>query len=70
MFAGKCPKCEKAVTRANLHALEVGAPMGANWKGISYNCPSCNTVLSVSIDPIAIKNDIINELFKKLRAGS
>lgn len=64
MAAGKCPKCERPVLRANLHAIDVGVPFGTTWKGVSYNCPNCGTVLSVGIDPIAIKTDIVNAIKK------
>ena len=36
--------------------------MGTPWKCIAFCCPHCNSILSVQIDPIAIKTDIVNEL--------
>lgn len=67
MGPGKCPKCEHLVTKAVIHGLDAGVPFGPTWKGISLNCPSCNTVLSIQIDPIAIKADIIAGLLKALK---
>lgn len=64
---GKCPKCEKAVTRANLSPISVGVPGGSQFKGITYDCPHCKTVLSVMIDPIAIKTSTIAEIVKKVK---
>lgn len=64
---GKCPKCEKLINAVNCSGVDVKVMLGKTWKGLSYNCPFCHTVLSVQIDPIAIKTDIVNELFKKLR---
>jgi hypothetical protein len=62
----KCPKCDKIVTHVNLTAVEVIA--GADrWKGVSYGCPWCYAVLSVSIDPIALKTDIVAEVKKLLQ---
>lgn len=61
--AGKCPKCEKTVTRLKLEGLDATVGVaGSSWKAITLLCPSCNTVLGASIDPIAIKTDIINSL--------
>lgn len=57
---GKCPKCQNVITYVDLEAITVGGPFSQQWKGISCLCPSCLTVLSVAIDPIAIKTDIIN----------
>lgn len=64
MGPGKCPKCENLVTRINLHGVQASVPFGTVWNSITYNCPSCNTVLGVSIDPIAIKADIVAEILK------
>ncbi len=64
---GKCPKCEQIISHVNCDDVEVRVAFGTTWKGVSYNCPHCQTVLSVQIDPIAVKTDIINRLFEKLR---
>jgi endogenous inhibitor of DNA gyrase (YacG/DUF329 family) len=66
---GKCPKCEKLVMNVNISAIKAQVPFGqTSWNAVSYNCPSCQTVLSVQIDPVAIKTDIVQELFQKLSA--
>ena len=36
------------------------APSG--WKGITYLCPKCQTVLGVGIDPVALKTDMVAEV--------
>jgi RNase P subunit RPR2 len=61
MTFGKCPHCKKPISKPRLEAVEI-ANNGVNWKGVSYFCPSCNSVLSVSIDPLALKSEIIKEL--------
>jgi hypothetical protein len=35
---------------------------GKSWNAVSYQCPHCHTVLSVEIDPIALKSDIVSEV--------
>ncbi len=37
------------------------------WKGFSHACPSCRYVLGVEVNPLAIREDIINGLFERLR---
>lgn len=69
MIAGKCPKCEKPVLRGNLHGCEVGQPMGRTWKAVQINCPSCNTILGIAIDPVALKTDIVGEVLEGLGAA-
>lgn len=58
------------VTHVDGKALEVrmsAAEGGKVWNGVAYSCPQCNAVLSVQIDPVAIKTDTINGVIGKLR---
>lgn len=66
MFGGKCPNCEKLISRAKVENLDI-AGVGTTYHGISIVCPFCNTILGASIDPIAIKTDIIQGLLQALR---
>lgn len=59
---GKCPKCETTITSVRIEDVDVKVGFQSRWKGVSFCCPSCSVVLSVAIDPIAIKTDIINAL--------
>lgn len=68
-MAGKCPKCEQVVSQVRCEGLDVNVPFGASWNGISLQCPHCLSILSVAIDPIAIKTDIVNDLLNKLRTN-
>lgn len=63
---GKCPKCEKLLSYATYSTPDIKQLGGRSWKGISINCPFCQTVLSMSIDPIAIKSDIVADIRKLL----
>jgi len=63
---GTCPKCESAVMVANIGDVTVQAAGGKQWRGIKYYCPACGAILSVSIDPIAIKTDIVEEILRAL----
>ena len=62
---GKCPKCEKTLSYVNIDAIDAkDGPR--SWKAVSYNCPYCSSVLSVAIDPLALKADTVNEILKGL----
>jgi hypothetical protein len=63
---GKCPKCEKQIITASYSTPDITRLGGQSWKGVSINCPHCQTVLSISIDPIAIKSDIVASVKKLL----
>jgi hypothetical protein len=55
---GKCPSCKAALSYVNIADVDVRATRNS-WHGISYNCPLCLTILSVGIDPVALKADTI-----------
>jgi len=65
--AGKCPKCEKLVSNVKIESVTASTSLfgGTKWNAISYVCMFCNTVLSVQIDPIAIKTDTLKALGKQ-----
>lgn len=65
--SGKCPKCEKTVSSVTIEDIDVRAGFQSRWRGISYCCPSCHTVLGVQIDPVALKTDIIDGIAGILR---
>ena len=64
---GKCPKCEQQVASVKLENVDVREGLETRWHGVSYLCPHCSTVLSVAIDPIVLKADIINAIAKQLK---
>jgi hypothetical protein len=64
---GKCPHCGNIVHAVEVDAINVTENFTPAWKGVSFSCSSCHAVLGVGIDPIALKTDIVGELFARLR---
>ena len=64
---GKCPKCDKTITNVKIEDVKVSVGFTPKWKGISYLCPSCNAVLGIQIDPLAVRNEIINGVLEGLK---
>lgn len=62
MAAGKCPHCESLVTKVRVNAVPGSLNARDTFHCVTYACNSCNTVLGAQIDPVAIKNDILNKL--------
>jgi hypothetical protein len=62
-----CPYCKSSFTHVNIKQVSGKSP-NRSWVCISYNCPSCDASLSVAIDPIALKNDTVEEVAKKVRS--
>jgi transcription initiation factor IIE alpha subunit len=51
---GKCPKCNNDVTEVNITDVTLHGKQG-DARGITFNCPSCKSVLSVTIDPQVVR---------------
>jgi hypothetical protein len=68
-MTGICPKCKAPVTSLNGETVNISSP-GGNWVGATFSCPICSAVLGAGIDPVALKDAIVDELtagIKKLR---
>ncbi len=64
----KCPHCEKVLMSTNFQAIETKEKFKMNngFRAVAHCCPMCDSVLSVEIDPIAVKSDILGGLKKLL----
>lgn len=63
----KCPKCGGAIGHVNLNGIDVHVGGQSRWHGSAYSCPLCSSILSVSIDPISLKADIIAGVVEKMK---
>lgn len=61
---GKCPSCGKLLSE--IHFEEVSAAPGffsqGAWRSLAYLCPHCRAVLSVQIDPIAVRSEVFEHV--------
>lgn len=64
-MSAKCPYCNTVITRLNLEEMPASALFGQEWRTIAYTCPSCQKIITASIDPIAIRTEIINAIQQK-----
>jgi hypothetical protein len=59
----KCPKCEAFLLDVNIDAVTArNAASGQAFKALAYSCPACSGFLSVAIDPVALKSDIVQSI--------
>jgi phage FluMu protein Com len=68
----KCPHCKTILTRAVVETIDIDTSIifpEASYKGVTYACPSCRAVLSISIDQIALNHDVVQRLLQALRRG-
>ena len=69
MSSGKCPSCKKLINYAKIEPFELRQGLQQKWKGVSYKCPDCDTIISVGMDPLALKADTAKETVAALRRG-
>jgi phage FluMu protein Com len=65
--SGKCPHCNKTVARAVMENITIGGSETHSAKGVSYLCPHCHAVLSLSIDPLALNTELVRHIVRVLR---
>ena len=60
-----CPKCGDPILAVNGEQVPIIAG-GTEWRGVAYSCQSCNVLLGIVTDPIAIKTDLVHEIVDQL----
>jgi transcription elongation factor Elf1 len=59
---GNCPHCKKELQSVEFTEIPLKKVILDNspYRGLTYICPHCRSVLSVQIDPIAVRTEIQN----------
>jgi hypothetical protein len=65
---GVCPKCGNGVTSVGFSNVTIKTG-GIDRKGNAYLCMSCSAILSVEIDPLAVKNEIVQAVVAAIKKG-
>ena len=62
---GKCPGCATSIASVNFEPISVrGGPL--TWEAVAYLCPECHTIISMGMDPVAVKTETISEILETL----
>ena len=65
---GKCPGCGTQIDKVHTHPINIGdGGPHRHFKGVSYACPDCETILGVGLDPLALQNDLLEKLAERLK---
>ena len=60
----KCPHCEDEITQLNIQVVTLSDETWGSWRGLSYLCPACQSVLSAGFDPVALESDLVKAVVK------
>ena len=61
-----CPKCGASVGFLTGCNIDIRTPDHI-WVGVSCACPKCDAILGISLDPITLENDIVQEVVTYLQ---
>jgi uncharacterized protein with PIN domain len=59
-----CPKCNAELSAVHAEPITINAAK-SSWHGVAYVCPACDVILSVGVDPMSLRNDLLDELSKR-----
>lgn len=62
MNTGKCPKCDAVIDKVIVEDISLNDEQQPRWRGFSYCCSACKTVLGVQMNPLALNFDLISQL--------
>jgi hypothetical protein len=62
----KCPQCQSSIKEIKVTDVPLKGPGDEARYGLVYECPSCETVLSLQIDSVQLSEEII----KAVRGGA
>ena len=67
---GKCPNpnCSQLIRKVGATTVVVETAK-AKYQGVTFICPICATVLSVSLDPLIERKEIVAAVVKALAKG-
>jgi len=68
VHTGQCPHCKTKISRSVVETITIDGG-DSSYKGVTYLCPHCRAVLTVSMDQIALNADLVNRLLKVFRKG-
>jgi len=67
IHSGKCPHCQKVINNVKVEDVDIMVGFQSQWKGFSYQCPSCNCVLGVQMNPLTLNDDLKEDILEEVK---
>jgi hypothetical protein len=61
-----CPHCKSPVAAVNISDVQGLTNLQNKWNCIAYSCQACNCIISVQMDPVALRTDTLTEIARLL----
>ncbi len=65
---GKCPGCGNVLSSVVGGHVTINIAANPQRHGLAYSCPNCQVILSVEMDPIAIRTEIVAQVKEARRS--
>lgn len=66
-MVSKCPHCKKITPTLRVTAMQMPeVNTDRIWQGLAYECPHCDAIISCTVDPSKIRNEITDHVDKAL----
>ncbi len=62
----KCPNCQEVIPNVVVEPIAVQKLIAGSWNGVSFLCPCCRTVWGVQLDPVALRQDLVDGVLRAL----
>lgn len=67
LFGIKCPHCEHRLNNIEFHPTTSVSSTGVELRTVCFACPSCEKLLGIQLDPIALRTETINGVVNALQ---
>ena len=67
IHTGICPHCKKKIANFKVQDVDMKYDIMLQWRGYSYQCPSCNSVLGVQMNPVTLNEELKDDILKELK---
>lgn len=64
MRTKKCPYCQNVIDHIEAEEVTAKGPNNEPYNGAVFLCPECSTILTATIDPVFLTNQVLKELRK------
>jgi hypothetical protein len=67
IHTGKCPHCKKQISNVKVQDVDLDYDIMVKFRGYSYQCPSCQSILGIQMNPRALNDELKDDILKELK---
>ncbi len=67
IHTGKCPYCKKQIAYVKAQDVDIKYDVMVQWRGYSYQCPSCQSIIGIQMNPHILNEELEGDILKELK---